>query len=157
MRGKNGSDTRLLESDRYDDEFIRPPQALQHDTGGGSGADARTAVSLPLLTISSPGYAGHIEHCAAVFRHRALKENQQQFERVAPHDLPPAAQSTIAGDRLKQAIRQTRRVACNGVVFIDLMDSRRSTTSTATQGTNCFRPVQAYDGVARRYLGPPWW
>ena len=66
---------------------------------------------------------GNIEHYAAMFSDiTALKENQQQLERVAHYDLLTGLPNRLLlGDRLKQAIRQTRRRGMHlAVVFIDL-------------------------------------
>ncbi len=52
----------------------------------------------------------------------ALKENQQQLERVAQYDLLTGLPNRLLlGDRLKHAIRQTHRRGMHlAVVFIDL-------------------------------------
>ncbi|ENZ1660341.1 TPA: EAL domain-containing protein [Pseudomonas aeruginosa] len=66
---------------------------------------------------------GNIEHYAAMFSDiTALKENQQQLERVAHYDLLTGLPNRLLlGDRLKQAIAQTRRRGMHlVVVLIDL-------------------------------------
>ncbi len=77
-----------------------------------------------LLTISAvPDMQGNIEHYAAMFSDiTALKENQQQLERVAHYDLLTGLPNRLLlGDRLKQAIAQTRRRGMHlVVVLIDL-------------------------------------
>lgn len=77
-----------------------------------------------LLTISAvPDMQGQIEHYAAMFSDiTALKENQQQLERVAHYDLLTGLPNRLLlGDRLKQAIAQTRRRGMHlVVVLIDL-------------------------------------
>lgn len=123
-----GQTPRLLESDRYDDEFYQTVwQALrEHDYWHGELWCRRKNGSqfAALLTISAvPDMRGHIEHYAAMFSDiTALKENQQQLERVAHYDLLTGLPNRLLlGDRLKQAIRQTRRRGMHlAVVFIDL-------------------------------------
>ncbi|HHH9169282.1 TPA: putative bifunctional diguanylate cyclase/phosphodiesterase, partial [Pseudomonas aeruginosa] len=119
---------RLLESDRYDDEFYQTVwQALrEHDYWHGELWCRRKNGSqfAALLTISAvPDMQGNIEHYAAMFSDiTALKENQQQLERVAHYDLLTGLPNRLLlGDRLKQAIGQTRRRGMHlAVVFIDL-------------------------------------
>ena len=88
-----GQTPRLLESDRYDDEFYQTVwQALcEHDYWHGELWCRRKNGSqfAALLTISAvPDMRGNIEHYAAMFSDiTALKENQQQLERVAHYDL----------------------------------------------------------------------
>ncbi len=123
-----GQTPRLLESDRYDDEFYQTVwQALrEHDYWHGELWCRRKNGSqfAALLTISAvPDMRGNIEHYAAMFSDiTALKENQQQLERVAHYDLLTGLPNRLLlGDRLKQAIRQTRRRGMHlAVVFIDL-------------------------------------
>ena len=123
-----GQTPRLLESDRYDDEFYQTAwQALrEHDYWHGELWCRRKNGSqfAALLTISAvPDMRGNIEHYAAMFSDiTALKENQQQLERVAHYDLLTGLPNRLLfGDRLKQAIRQTRRRGMHlAVVFIDL-------------------------------------
>lgn len=123
-----GQTPRLLESDRYDDEFYQTVwQALrEHDYWNGELWCRRKNGSqfAALLTISAvPDMQGNIEHYAAMFSDiTALKENQQQLERVAHYDLLTGLPNRLLlGDRLKQAIRQTRRRGMHlAVVFIDL-------------------------------------
>jgi len=123
-----GQTPRLLESDRYDDEFYQTVwQALrEHDYWHGELWCRRKNGSqfAALLTISAvPDMQGHIEHYAAMFSDiTALKENQQQLERVAHYDLLTGLPNRLLlGERLKQAIRQTRRRGMHlAVVFIDL-------------------------------------
>ncbi len=124
-----GQTSRLLESDRYDDEFYQTVwQALrEHDYWHGELWCRRKNGSqfAALLTISAvPDMRGHIEHYAAMFSDiTALKENQQQqLERVAHYDLLTGLPNRLLlGDRLKQAIGQTRRRGMHlAVVFIDL-------------------------------------
>ncbi|WP_304524170.1 EAL domain-containing protein [Cupriavidus sp. DB3] len=123
-----GQTPRLLQSDRYDDEFYQTVwQALrEHDYWHGELWCRRKNGSqfAALLTISAvPDMQGHIEHYAAMFSDiTALKENQQQLERVAHYDLLTGLPNRLLlGDRLKQAIRQTRRRGMHlAVVFIDL-------------------------------------
>lgn len=123
-----GQTPRLLESDRYDDEFYQTVwQALrEHDYWHGELWCRRKNGSqfAALLTISAvPDMQGNIEHYAAMFSDiTALKENQQQLERVAHYDLLTGLPNRLLlGDRLKQAIRQTRRRGMHlAVVFIDL-------------------------------------
>ncbi|OKN94800.1 hypothetical protein AM473_001330 [Pseudomonas aeruginosa] len=123
-----GQTPRLLESDRYDDGFYQTVwQALrEHDYWHGELWCRRKNGSqfAALLTISAvPDMQGHIEHYAAMFSDiTALKENQQQLERVAHYDLLTGLPNRLLlGDRLKQAIRQTRRRGMHlAVVFIDL-------------------------------------
>lgn len=123
-----GQTPRLLESDRYDDEFYQTIwQALrEHDYWHGELWCRRKNGSqfAALLTISAvPDMQGNIEHYAAMFSDiTALKENQQQLERVAHYDLLTGLPNRLLlGDRLKQAIRQTRRRGMHlAVVFIDL-------------------------------------
>ncbi|WP_322784915.1 EAL domain-containing protein [Cupriavidus cauae] len=122
-----GQTPRLLQSDRYDDEFYQTVwQALrEHDYWHGELWCRRKNGSqfAALLTISAvPDMQGHIEHYAAMFSDiTALKENQQQLERVAHYDLLTGLPNRLLlGDRLKQAIRQTRRRGMHlAVVFID--------------------------------------
>lgn len=124
-----GRTPRLLESDRYDDEFYQTVwQALrEHDYWHGELWCRRKNGSqfAALLTISAvPDMRGNIEHYAAMFSDiTALKENQQQLERVAHYDLLTGLPNRLLlGDRLKQAIRQTRRRGMHlAVVFIDLV------------------------------------
>lgn len=123
-----GQTPRLLESDRYDDEFYQTVgQALrEHDYWHGELWCRRKNGSqfAALLTISAvPDMRGNIEHYAAMFSDiTALKENQQQLERVAHYDLLTGLPNRLLlGDRLKHAIRQTRRRGMHlAVVFIDL-------------------------------------
>lgn len=123
-----GQTPRLLESDRYDDEFYQTVwQALrEHDYWHGELWCRRKNGSqfAALLTISAvPDMRGNIEHYAAMFSDiTALKENQQQLERVAHYDLLTGLPNRLLlGDRLKQAIGQTRRRGMHlAVVFIDL-------------------------------------
>lgn len=123
-----GQTPHLLESDRYDDEFYQAVwQALrEHDYWHGELWCRRKNGSqfAALLTISAvPDMRGNIEHYAAMFSDiTALKENQQQLERVAHYDLLTGLPNRLLlGDRLKQAIRQTRRRGMYlAVVFIDL-------------------------------------
>ncbi len=123
-----GQTPRLLESDRYDDEFYQTVwQALrEHDYWHGELWCRRKNGSqfAALLTISAvPDMRGNIEHYAAMFSDiTPLKENQQQLERVAHYDLLTGLPNRLLlGDRLKQAIRQTRRRGMHlAVLFIDL-------------------------------------
>ena len=123
-----GQTPRLLESDRYDDDFYPTVwQALrEHDYWHGELWCRRKNGSqfAALLTISAvPDMRGNIEHYAAMFSDiTALKENQQQLERVAHYDLLTGLPNRLLlGDRLEQAIRQTRRRGMHlAVVFIDL-------------------------------------
>jgi len=123
-----GQTPRLLQSDRYDDEFYQTVwQALrEHDYWHGELWCRRKNGSqfAALLTISAvPDMRGNIEHYAAMFSDiTALKESQQQLERVAHYDLLTGLPNRLLlGDRLKQAIRQTRRRGMHlAVVFIDL-------------------------------------
>jgi len=123
-----GQTPRLLESDRYDDEFYQTVwQALrEHGYWHGELWCRRKNGSqfAALLTISAvPDMRGNIEHYAAMFSDiTALKESQQQLERVAHYDLLTGLPNRLLlGDRLKQAIRQTRRRGMHlAVVFIDL-------------------------------------
>lgn len=123
-----GQTPRLLESDRYDDEFYQTVwQALrEHDYWHGELWCRRKNGSqfAALLTISAvPDMRGNIEHYAAMFSDiTALKENQQQLERVAHYDLLTGLPNRLLlGDRLKQAIAQTRRRGMHlVVVLIDL-------------------------------------
>jgi len=117
-----------MHSDPYDDEFYQTVwQALrEHDYWHGELWCRRKNGSqfAALLTISAvPDMRGNIEHYAAMFSDiTALKENQQQLERVAHYDLLTGLPNRLLlGDRLKQAIRQTRRRGMHlAVVFIDL-------------------------------------
>jgi len=123
-----GQTPRLLESDRYDDEFYQTvwQALLEHDYWHGEFWYRRKNGSqfAALLTISAvPDMQGHIEHYAAMFSDiTALKENQQQLERIAHYDLLTGLPNRLLlGDRLKQAICQTRRRGMHlAVVFIDL-------------------------------------
>lgn len=123
-----GQTPRLLQSDRYDDEFYQTVwQALrEHDYWHGELWCRRKNGSqfAALLTISAvPDMRGNIEHYAAMFSDiTALKENQRQLERVAHYDLLTGLPNRLLlGDRLKQAIGQTRRRGMHlAVVFIDL-------------------------------------
>lgn len=96
-----GQTPRLLESDRYDDEFYQTAwQALrEHDYWHGELWCRRKNGSqfAALLTISAvPDMRGNIEHYAAMFSDiTALKENQQQRTRCSLRPAHRLAQSTI--------------------------------------------------------------